>query len=147
MFRGRRSQDGAAAVELALVLPLLVLFVFGTIEFGLAYNRQQAFQAAAREAGRLAAVGYHDEVNDPSSTVNERVRRTAASTVSPSHVRVQTEACSGDPDPEFITAVVELVDDPAIRSQYQIRIPLVPGTDSVSFRSEAVFRCEVRSDS
>ena len=55
------SEAGAAAVELALLLPLLVVIVFGIIEFGLAYTRAQSFNAAAREAGRLLAVGYGEE--------------------------------------------------------------------------------------
>ncbi|HEY4790639.1 MAG TPA: TadE/TadG family type IV pilus assembly protein, partial [Actinomycetes bacterium] len=33
-----RGQDGAAAVEFALLLPLLVLLLFGFIQFGLAFN-------------------------------------------------------------------------------------------------------------
>ena len=35
---GQRDQDGAAAVEFALLLPLLVLLLFGLIQFGIAFN-------------------------------------------------------------------------------------------------------------
>jgi Flp pilus assembly protein TadG len=52
-----RGESGASAVEFALVLSLLFLFVFGTIQFGIAYNRDQGLKAAAREGARVASVG------------------------------------------------------------------------------------------
>jgi Flp pilus assembly protein TadG len=45
-------EDGAAAVEMALVLPLLVLLVFGIIEFGFIFNRKITITHAAREGVR-----------------------------------------------------------------------------------------------
>ena len=53
----RRDQEGAAAVEFALLLPLLVLLLFGMIEFGLAFNTRIQATNAAREAVRRAVVG------------------------------------------------------------------------------------------
>ncbi len=52
-----RDQEGAAAVEFALLLPLLVLLLFGMIEFGLAFNSRIQATNAAREAARRAVVG------------------------------------------------------------------------------------------
>jgi Flp pilus assembly protein TadG len=43
-------------VEFALVLPILVLLVFGVIEFGSVYNAQVMITGAAREAAREMAV-------------------------------------------------------------------------------------------
>lgn len=48
---------GAAAVEFALLVPLLLLIVFGIIDFGRALNAQITLTQAAREGARLAAVG------------------------------------------------------------------------------------------
>jgi Flp pilus assembly pilin Flp len=56
----RRDQEGAAAVEFALLLPLLVLLLFGMIEFGLAFNTRIQATNAAREAARRAVVGIDD---------------------------------------------------------------------------------------
>jgi len=53
----RQDQEGAAAVEFALLLPLLVLLLFGMIEFGLAFNTRIQATNAAREAARQAVVG------------------------------------------------------------------------------------------
>ena len=56
----RRDQEGAAAVEFALLLPLLVLLLFGMIEFGFAFNARIQATNAAREAARRAVVGIDD---------------------------------------------------------------------------------------
>ena len=55
-----RGQDGAAAVEFALLLPLLVLLLFGFIQFGLAFNTRIQATNAAREVARQAVVGIDD---------------------------------------------------------------------------------------
>jgi Flp pilus assembly protein TadG len=52
----RRKDDGAAAVELALVLPILLLLVFGIVDFGRALNLQITLTQAAREGVRPAAL-------------------------------------------------------------------------------------------
>jgi len=43
-------------VEFALVLPLLLLLVFGIAEFGLAWHRYHIITDAAREGARVGAV-------------------------------------------------------------------------------------------
>jgi Flp pilus assembly protein TadG len=46
---------GAALVELAFALPLLLMLILGMVSAGIAYNHQLALTHAAREAGRYAA--------------------------------------------------------------------------------------------
>ena len=56
--RRRQARDrGATAVEFALLFPLLMLIVFGTIDFGRALNAQITLTQAAREGARLDALG------------------------------------------------------------------------------------------
>ncbi|MDB4749618.1 pilus assembly protein [Rubripirellula sp.] len=56
------QRAGAAAVEMAIVLPLLLILVFGIIEFGRAMMVQQILVNTAREAARRAVVpGATDE--------------------------------------------------------------------------------------
>lgn len=58
--RGRENDArdrGAAAVEFALVVPVLFLMLFGIIDFGRLYNAQVTITQAAREGARLAALG------------------------------------------------------------------------------------------
>jgi Flp pilus assembly pilin Flp len=56
----RRDEEGAAAVEFAFLLPLLVLLLFGFIQFGVALNTRIQATNAAREAARAAVVGIDD---------------------------------------------------------------------------------------
>ena len=58
-----RHDRGAAAVEFALLLPLLLLLVFGLIDFGRALYAQVTLTQAAREGARLAALGQSSVVS------------------------------------------------------------------------------------
>ena len=51
-----RSESGASAVEFALLLPLLMMILFGILEFGLALYRQAILTNASREGARLGIV-------------------------------------------------------------------------------------------
>jgi Flp pilus assembly protein TadG len=53
----RHREGGAAAVEFALIVPLLFLILFGTLQYGFYFFSLQAGNQAAREAARRAAVG------------------------------------------------------------------------------------------
>ena len=52
----RGNDRGAAAVEFALVVPLLLALVMGIAEFGRAYNIQTTLSGAARDAARVMAL-------------------------------------------------------------------------------------------
>lgn len=52
----RQGEKGSAAVEFALALPLLMLMVFGTVEFGLGLHRQQVITDAGREGARAGII-------------------------------------------------------------------------------------------
>lgn len=56
-MRRREDQRGAALVEFALVLPILILFVFGIVEFGRAYSARIQLTSAVREGARAVALG------------------------------------------------------------------------------------------
>src|SRR5206468_3746959 len=51
------TQDGAAAVEFALIVGVLAMLIFGMLQFGLTFFELQNLRASAREGGRLGAVG------------------------------------------------------------------------------------------
>ena len=50
-----RAEHGVAAIEMAAVLPLLVLLALGVVESAWAFSQQQAVRAMAREGARVAA--------------------------------------------------------------------------------------------
>jgi Flp pilus assembly protein TadG len=74
-----RAEDGVAAVEFALLLPLLVALLFGFIQFGVAFNDRIQATNAAREAARMAVVGIDDwsDIGGSGNTFWEVVRSQA----------------------------------------------------------------------
>ena len=53
---------GAAAIEFALILPILVMLVFGIFEFGRVYNAKLTLSNAAREAARSYVINGNDDL-------------------------------------------------------------------------------------
>jgi len=51
-----RQQEGGSALELAIILPVMILIVFGIIEFGLILYNQQIITNASREGARAGIV-------------------------------------------------------------------------------------------
>jgi len=84
-------ERGAAAVEFALVMPILLVLVLGIVEFGRTYNIQTTLSSASREGVRVMAL--------QSSSSNARMAtRSAASpavTLSDSQITVTPASCIG----------------------------------------------------
>jgi Flp pilus assembly protein TadG len=55
--KGHRTRRGNAVLEAALVLPILLLLAFGTVEFGHFFYVKHNLQGAAREGVRAAIIG------------------------------------------------------------------------------------------
>lgn len=60
MMKLRREQHGQALVEMALVLPLFFLLLFGVIEMGRIGHAYITVSSAARAGARLATIGGTD---------------------------------------------------------------------------------------
>jgi hypothetical protein len=60
------DKRGTAAIEFAIILPLLVVFIFGIMEFGLVFYDKAMVTNASREAARAGIV-----YRDPPLTVAE----------------------------------------------------------------------------
>lgn len=52
----RRGDRGAAAVEFALVVPILLMLVFGIIDYGIYFNNSLSARQGVREAARSGVV-------------------------------------------------------------------------------------------
>lgn len=104
MRTGPPGRDhGAAAVEFALVVPLLLLLVFGTVEFGRAYNAQITLQHAVREGVRHFAI-HQDE----DEAIDKTVEAATSIVLDPANVEV------GDCNPGEPTAVRATYDFPLV---------------------------------
>jgi hypothetical protein len=51
-----KNQSGTAAVEMAIIVPVLILLAVGTFEFGLLFYNKQVITNAAREGARAGIV-------------------------------------------------------------------------------------------
>lgn len=51
-----RRERGAALVEFALIMPLLMILILGTMDFGFMINRDSLINSAAKEGAREGAV-------------------------------------------------------------------------------------------
>jgi len=72
--RPSRARQGAVAVEAALVLPLVLVLLFGIWEVGRFVLVGQTLNSAAREGARLAAGGYTSGTPVTSAMVSTAVQ-------------------------------------------------------------------------
>lgn len=54
--RNRRTQAGTSIVEATIVLPLMLMLVFGIAEFGISFTRWNSLTNAVREGARVGVV-------------------------------------------------------------------------------------------
>jgi Flp pilus assembly protein TadG len=92
-LRHRATNRGQSVIEFALVLPILLLVVFGITEFGRALLTVNILNAAAREGARVAAISG-DSTSAVSSVVAVlqagRVKNWAISVAGPDASRAIT---------------------------------------------------------
>ena len=98
-MKSRQDERGAAAVEFALVAPLLLLMVLGIAEFGRAYHVQTTLSQAAREGVRVMALK-----NDPAGAVN--ATKAAAPTLTLTNITVTPASCVASGTTPAATATV-----------------------------------------
>lgn len=61
MYRRRiRAEKGQTMVEFALVVPILLVILFGIIQFGIVYKNYVTLTDATRVGARKAAVSRHE---------------------------------------------------------------------------------------
>jgi Flp pilus assembly protein TadG len=58
------GQNGSAAVEFAIVLPLLIILIFGIIEFSICFYNKAMLTNASREGSRTGIVFADPRISD-----------------------------------------------------------------------------------
>ena len=122
---GRRRGEGdrgVTALEFALIVPLLLLLVFGIVEFGRAYQARLTVTHAAREAVRVLAI-----TDDTTAAQNAAIA--AATGLDPAQVSVSATPCAG-----------------SLPAEVEVTFPMtieIPGTGTHSFtvKGKAVMTC------
>jgi Flp pilus assembly protein TadG len=74
--RIRHDQRGQTATELALVLPVFCLLLFGVIQFGIVFHDYVTLTDAVRAGARKGAVSRYEA--NPGGATADAVRRAAA---------------------------------------------------------------------
>jgi Flp pilus assembly protein TadG len=72
---GKQGENGQALVELTLALPVLLLILFGIIQFGSLYDHYESLTNATRAGARVAAVSR--SASNPVSTTVQAVKSAA----------------------------------------------------------------------
>ncbi|WP_255768018.1 TadE/TadG family type IV pilus assembly protein [Pseudarthrobacter sulfonivorans] len=83
----KHDERGAVAVEFAILLPLLLMLVLGTIEFGRAYNARVTLTNAARDGVRVMAITTNNVVAAKTAAANAAA--SVSSSITPSNVTVE----------------------------------------------------------
>jgi hypothetical protein len=91
----QRSERGATLIEFALIVPTLLLLVFGIIEFGLLFNSDSNVNQSARAGGRTAAILS----TDPQMAYRAAEAAANSLSISPSTIVGQPTVCIGLFDP------------------------------------------------
>jgi Flp pilus assembly protein TadG len=86
----KRSEEGQAMVEFAMILPILLLLVFGIIQFAIVFNHHLTLTDAVRAGARQAAVSR--TFADPAGEAEKRVRAAAAGSLTDADLTVTVAA-------------------------------------------------------
>jgi Flp pilus assembly protein TadG len=151
-----RGEEGAAAVEFALIVGVLAMLLFGMLQFGLAFFQLQNLRAATREGARIGAVqgtvqNIRDRVQSDSgidapfgsSLYVKKVTGTTQTTVTDVTARPCAEVNNVRPD--SVLAGIDLGSSSlpsGLKNMFTINIPLLPQIDLTSAEVEGQFRCE-----
>lgn len=106
LVRRLRSERGAELIELALVLPILLLVFAGIVDFAFVCQRMLTLNNAAREGARIAVLPGYSEA-DVQNRVTQYVREgTGDKTASPTTVLTPVTIDPPGPTPAFPAAQV-----------------------------------------
>lgn len=137
-MRRLRREEGAAAVEFALISVVLLTLVFGMIEFGIAYSKANVYTGAAREGARYAAVRCAPDSSTgcTNALIAAKVNSAAVGyPIGPGAVTAD-RVCSDSTLGQNVTV--------SWSQHITVNVPFVPGLNPATFTRnvKAVFRCE-----
>jgi hypothetical protein len=129
--------DGAAAVEFALVVGLLSILVFGLLEYGVAFWQVQNLRAATREGARVGAVG-----GDEADIEAAMVASSAGSLDGGFDIDITPGLCTDETSGGQIkvTIINESLSGP-VQAAFDVSIPFLPPIQ-LDPELSGTFRCE-----
>lgn len=154
-------EDGAAAVEFALIVGILTMLIFGMIEYGIFFLQAQTLRASARGGARAAAVGANKSQIE--SAMVSASGGSLPSGYGSEYITVNGTAFSGTGSPcssstfgQTVTVYIPVTASlpSSVLDAFKIDIPFVPtlypygnpsGNSTTSSPISGTFRCEVAS--
>ncbi|HEY7224258.1 MAG TPA: TadE family protein [Micromonosporaceae bacterium] len=128
-LRHSGEDQGSAAVEFALVLPVLLVIIFGVIDFGRMLNAKITLSQATHDGARAAAVAGPDAANE---TITK-----AMGSLAPGMTITQLSACE---DASDVDATVTVTYGFSYVTPLAVLIGL--GGDGTTLSSTAVVPCQ-----
>ena len=119
---GVHKDDGVVSVELALVLPLLLMLIFGMVQFGRAYNAKVELTSAVREGVRVLALG----TGDPEASTLQAAPGLASDEIT---VETSDDPCTAGNE-AWVTASYD----------FDLNIPFW-GSETIAIGAKGVMRC------
>jgi Flp pilus assembly protein TadG len=138
MRRTLPRDDGAAAVEFALIAGVLFMLLFGMLQFGVAFWQVQNLRSATREAARVAAV------RASTSVITQRLVDASNGSLPSGYggYTVEPGVCTDDRAGEDVTVRITNASLPGtVQDAFSIEIPFIP-TFTINPDLSGTFRCE-----
>lgn len=140
---GRRHDEerGATAVEFALVIPILLVVVFGIINLGFVFAQQISLNNGARQGARYAVVDgrtcdqIKTEAKDSAATIGMSTTEVPTPVITPSCSGVTRPCASTTPGTNI---KVELTRSAA----WAVPFPPFTSGNAPTLTGKAVMRCE-----
>ena len=134
-----RQENGAAAVEFAIVVSVLVMLVFGVLEFGLNFWQVQNLRSATREGARAAAV------RATPTQVSDAMVDASSGSLPPGFVGFTLSPAGGctqqTAGQEVTVTIQNAALSSSVRDAFKIDIPFMPSFTTNPTLS-GTFRCE-----
>lgn len=131
------DQEGAVAVEFAIVMVLLVTILLAVIQFGITVSKLEVYESAAREGARYAAVGCYPDIPCDNAKIATRVQNAAVGyPIGPGSPAANGVCGTSIPSGGSVTV--------SWTQNFTIDIPFVPGLNprTITRTISGVFRCE-----
>jgi len=111
----RKNNYGATVVEFAVILPLLILIVFGIIEFSLIFYNKAIITNSAREGARAGVVWGPDLDGKSYRLTKDEIEEIAGDYLgnhiitfgTPGPIVISSEPCKGESTTDEITVTIE----------------------------------------